>query len=191
MIHRPELRPNQSQGTRAVMLILLAGILLAGYAWWHAYHRGQRSLHQWGSDVASLIRYAPTVELWQLQRSADDGSEPPELLIDGWAYSVSNKVDISRTRGLVHARHALVEDASFIWDSSPIGGTGNWSFALHFAGEGGQATIAFDIRNGYLVEAGARQSRIPELRLRPELASTYAVKSTQWLAESSDSAAKE
>jgi hypothetical protein len=166
------------RGSHAVLLILAAGMALGGYAWWHAYHRGHRSLDQWGSRAAVLIRYAPVVELWELNPQSDQRDDVSDLVIEGQAYAVLSKVDISKVRGLVHARHALVEDASFIWDEEPEKRAGEWTIALHFVGPAGETTVAFNTVNGQLLELAAQHP--PQLRLQPQLVNAYIEKSAQW-----------
>jgi hypothetical protein len=86
------------RGKLAVLAILLLATALAGGAWWWNYHRSRRCLALYGSEAAYLIRTAPKVEL------VLGGAEP---------------IDISRAAGLVHARTALLDDASYEWDAVP------------------------------------------------------------------------
>jgi hypothetical protein len=90
-----------SRGKLAVLTILLVAALLAGGGWWWNWQRGRRCLELYGSEAAYLIRTAPKVEIL-----ADESGRA---------------IDISRANGLVHARTALLDDASYAWDESPAG----------------------------------------------------------------------
>ena len=127
-----------------IVLIFAVAFGLGGYGWWHNYRQGHRSLQLWGSDSAVLIRFAPRVLLLDLSVEAKSNSRSEVLEIDGQRFTVVRQVNIEKVPGLVHARHALIEDASFAWSNAEQPGTPAWQFALRFFDEDQQATIAFD-----------------------------------------------
>ena len=99
---------------------------------WHRYQQGRRALELWGVETAQLIRHAPQVELLTLSdKSASLAGE--SLQVEGREVGIARREDISKTRGLVHARHVLIEDASFDWDGTPADCGGDWSYALRFS----------------------------------------------------------
>jgi hypothetical protein len=87
-----------ARGKLAVFAILLLAACMAGGGWWWNYQRGRRCLELYGSEAAYLIRTAPKVEL---------------LTED------SATIDLSRAAGLIHARTALLDDVSYVWDAPP------------------------------------------------------------------------
>jgi hypothetical protein len=87
-----------ARGKLAVLIILLVALAMAGGGWWWNYSRGRRCLALYGSEAAYLIRTAPRVVL---------------LTED------SATIDLSKSAGLIHARTALLDDVSYVWDAPP------------------------------------------------------------------------
>jgi len=127
-----------------IVLIFAIAFGLGGYGWWHNYQQGHRSLQFWGSDSAVLIRYGPRVILLDLGTYPENNSPSESLDIDGQKFAVVQRVNIGQVPGLVHARQALIEDASFAWSTKQQPCVPNWQFALRFLDEDQQATVAFD-----------------------------------------------
>jgi hypothetical protein len=100
------------RGTILVLLLLAAGLVAAGTAIWHQYRQTRLALDFWGPEAAHLIGDAPSVKLTALQprrgaqKTAAKGAQAGPIVLD-----------ISRTRGLVHFRRSLLEDANFEWNS--------------------------------------------------------------------------
>lgn len=131
--------PNRSQ--MAVILILVVAVVAASFAWWYRQSQGRRSLKFWGSSQAMLIRFARNVELLELARSENHGDG---LTIGSQLWQIESRRDITEARGLVHARQAFIEDASFDWaisNRAPY----HWDHALVFSGENGHVTVAIDL----------------------------------------------
>jgi len=93
------------RGKLAVLAMLGLALAAAAFAWFWNYRRGERCLAFYGSEAAALIRTAKTVELLEV-----DPQSPAEVL---------RRIDISHAPGLLNARTALLDDASFVWNSSP------------------------------------------------------------------------
>ena len=168
-----------ARGSLLVLGIFGVALGLGGYAWWHAFERGKLSLRLWGSDGAVLIRYATRVELLEWPETLDtlDGLTLPVAAIA--------EDDISRVRGLVHARHALVEDASYDWDRAQDDCRNAWSFALRFEDDGSGPTNA---RSATLVfDTACNQVRMLEnnqqATLKPHLMKAFSKKIPAWQRE--------
>lgn len=162
---------------------------MGGYAWWSAFQRGRQALELWGSDAAVRIRYAKRVELWELR--PDEPGQADRVRIGDLDFFVTQKTDISKVKGLVHARHALVEDASFLWPLPPETPDSteecspDWQFALHFVGADQTSTVAFDTGCG-------RVRLLPDvatLTLQSELVEVYRQRPEQWKSDPASSAA--
>lgn len=120
-----------NSGRWVIVTILTMAIAATAFAWWFRGQQGHRALDFWGSEAAYAIRFGPEVTAWQLQREQQPDAD--EFEIDGetwWAI----ESELSKAKGLVHARQALIEDASYRWDDSQLD-TPNWDYALRFAGE--------------------------------------------------------
>jgi hypothetical protein len=165
------------RGQYLVALIFAVAVAMSGYAWWSAYQRGRLSLATWGSEAALQIRYADRVELWQLAPPGTVEKNPNTLTIEGQLYAITKKSDISQVPGLVHARHALVEDTSFVWQPSAGGeGEPRWQFALHFTDSEHTSTIVFDTELGQIRLLDSERSA----KLQPELIGVFAERSRRW-----------
>ncbi|MEX2025742.1 MAG: hypothetical protein WEH44_00550, partial [Pirellulaceae bacterium] len=104
-----------NRGKLVVMLMLLAAVALAAFALWWNVASGRRTLEFWGQEAgARIISPQAAVELLWLEPAASD-ADSERLSIGGRTYAVVQKVEITSARGLVHARHALLEDASIDW----------------------------------------------------------------------------
>jgi hypothetical protein len=153
-------------GKLAIVVILGVALVMASYAWWHRYQQGRRSLEFWGHEPALLISQSRQVELLRLRPTdepADDGANE-RLNIAGQTFTVIQRKDVSRARGLLHARDALVEDASFLWDQPRGDCQGGWEFALRFSDGQHQSTVALDFacRRVRLME-GEQEAAVVEL----------------------------
>lgn len=153
-----------NRGTLTILGIVLLGASMASVAVWYHAQTGQRCLAVWGVDGARLIRHAPQVEALRLGPATDpaapasaDSPAPETLTLGEQSFAVVERVDISQTRGLLHARHALIMDHNFQFESaeasrrSPKDGgvvdaktSPAWQYVLRFADGRDEALLAFD-----------------------------------------------
>jgi hypothetical protein len=132
-----------NSGKLAIATILAAAAAAAGVAWWYQFQQGRRALAYWVADGAFLIRRASKVELMGLGDVSPSGEDDRETV---FGRTVISRRNLARARGLVHARQALITDASFDWDSSAV--DPSWEYAMRFADEGRETIIAFDLASG-------------------------------------------
>jgi len=127
-----------------VFIFLLAFSAGTGAVWWQ-YNQQRRAMRFWGTDAAMLIRHAPMVEILKL-RAVDETekSETPLVVVNDLRLSVAATKDISDLRGLVHARYALIEDASFDWDTSQKDCVESWQYGFRFSENENVATVLLD-----------------------------------------------
>lgn len=139
------------RGQVLILVIVSVAVAMASYTCWHHYRKGYHALRFWGGDTATLIRHARDVQLLSLSQPADlspaELGKTPTLRIDDEEIRVKQQVDISTARGLVHARHTLIEDQNFIWNNASLPERPRWDFALQFSDQQGQVTLVFDIQN--------------------------------------------
>ena len=102
-----------------------------------------------------LIRHADQVEVWRLGPQSDQSSS--KLEVRGQSLAILEQVKISRLRGLVHARHALIIDRNYDWSSAPAGQTVVWNLALHFRDGEQQTTLVFATASRLACVAGGTQ----------------------------------
>lgn len=178
---------NQSNRGKAVIVgIFLLAVVLSGYAWWHQFQQGPRCREFLGTEAVQLIRLAPRVDLLRLAETPADGgdSRPPEgiLRIGETTLLVTDRVDITKVPGLLHARHALLQDVNYQWDAPATGCVSQWSFALRFSQGGQDVMIAFDTRCNRIGLNGTERTG----PFVPQLMSTFATKSVEWEARAGE-----
>src|SRR5688500_5896861 len=99
---------------------MAVGLAGAGASWWFRYAATRRTAQFLGPEATVLIRDAPLVELIELSRAEDKdihGAWPDAVVLSDESWVVLRRRDASNARGLVHLRHALLEDRSYIWSS--------------------------------------------------------------------------
>lgn len=109
------------------------------------YHffRGDQTLEYLGPDDGSRLIRGTVVELWRLRHdpetSSTEGSpaeetsgEENQLVVAGQSYTIVERKDVSTAAGMVHARHALLEDASYEWPVVPVDPSTTWELGLMF-----------------------------------------------------------
>ena len=168
-----------NRGKLVILFIFGLSTAMGVYAWWHNFQQGRRCLALWGSDAATLIRFAPQVEILELAPPASDASDQPTLQFSEQTFSIVHAKDITAVRGLIHARQSLIEDATFDWNASSraSGRHEDWQYAMRFTAADRTATLVFD-------RAGSHVRLIPLERegvLRPERAQAFQLRLPQWL----------
>jgi hypothetical protein len=163
------------RGKLVILLMIAVAIAMSGYAWWHQFQSGRRSAEFWGSAEAVRVRYAPHVEFRVLRPAEESASQEKYLTILGVPYHVDEPVDVTQSRGLVHARHALVDDLSYDWNASIPTNT-NWEFLLRFRDRDQLVTVAFDAEQGLICFVD--QSRVNQFI--PKIAAAFRQKRDEW-----------
>jgi hypothetical protein len=134
-------------GSRLVLGILALAVGLASFAIWFQWRQTRRCLAFFGPDVAAAIQASPRVEAWRV----GPHDSPGRLL-------ARSRADLSRSRGLVHLRHGLVEDANYDWSAPPPPRpTAAWDVALAFFDAEAatpRAILAFDLDGGGMTVVG-------------------------------------
>jgi hypothetical protein len=132
-------------GKIVVIGVFVVALAAASFALWWNINRARRSLEFWGKDAVRLIQHGKAVELLELQPAetpanslADQPStaENPaaEIRYQDRPLVVKRRLDLSQARGLVHARHALTDDASFVWDDAVNASQpATWDYAIRFS----------------------------------------------------------
>jgi len=176
-----------NRGKAVIMGIFLLALVLSGYAWWHQYQQSWRCREFFGSETVQLVRLAKRVELLRLESSSPaDASEPNSpkgiLRIGNSTVLIVRQTDISTVPGLLHARHALLQDLNYDWDAPPSQCVSQWSFALRFEQEGNDTIIAFDPECNRIGLDGADGTG----PFNSELMQTYVEKSVEWETRAAD-----
>ncbi len=150
-----------------LLLILALAVVATVFAAWFRWSQGHRALDFWGAERAQQIRFAESIELLWLESPLVDAASRRNLsvigtlTIDGVKWRVDQRRDITAARGLVHARQALIQDATFVWDDYALSPESAWTHALvfHTAGKD-DVVLLFDLFEhsaGYVRELGGSE----------------------------------
>ena len=129
-----------SAGSTASGKLLIIGILIvaltsAAVSWWFRYNATHRAAEFWGAETARLIRDAPVVQVFNTSTPVAIPSNDTAGV--GGFIDMSDTRDVSKARGLVHLRTALLEDHNFDWPPLPMLSDVQWKRGLIFRDEGG------------------------------------------------------
>jgi len=163
------------RGKLVILFIFGLSAVMGGYAWWHHFNQGRKCLELWGGEAAALIRYAPVVEAIRLGESSEKSGDT--ISVGGQSILIEQQADISGTPGLVHARQALIEDASFLWNQTVPTEPAQWRYALRFIDGERHVTVAFD-------EIGTRVHLVEDGKdgvLKPTLKDAYQKRVPAWI----------
>ncbi len=119
------------------------------------YQATRRILQFWGTETVALVSAAPEVEVLRFDSAGrENGVANPDIANP----DIAERIDISRARGLVHLRQALLGDRSFAWDERVEPGELVWAYGLQFRDATSSVTLKFtaDFRR-------ASQSDSPEI----------------------------
>ena len=169
-----------NRGKGVIVGIFLLALVLSGYAWWHQFQQSPRCREFLGTEAVQLIRLAPRVDLLRLEQKStgNDDYNPPEgiLQICDTTVLVTQRVEITTVPGLLHARHALLQDVNYQWDAPPTDCVSKWSFALRFELDGEDVILAFDTQCNRIGLNGSERTG----PFVPKLMRTFAEKSVEW-----------
>lgn len=143
----------QVNGKLVTIVLLVVAVAAASYAWWFQFSRGQRALEYWQGNNAAVIRHGDRAELLVLAEPAEsiEAAAVDRLTIDGRDYAIVQRATLDQAPGFVHARHALIDDASYLWEK-PLPEKIAWSHALKFENKAGEAvTVVIDLEAGWLL----------------------------------------
>ena len=175
-----------NQGKWLIVAMISVGLAAGGITWWYQYRQSVRVIELWSPEVTYQIRMAPECQLLRLT-STPTGEGIGVLDIDGAIWGITQVQDISKAAGIVHARQALIHDASYDWTAAPPAtSSGGWTEAIRFQEGAQQTTLLFDLEQGIVRnQADQQTSRITPL-IRAGLRTFF---DEQWADDSSASPA--
>jgi hypothetical protein len=159
------------RGKLAVIGMFAIAIVAAGFAAWWQFNRTKRCLEFYGSEGASLVRTAPQVALLELIPVPDSDPErlsptaSPLITIAQQQFAVVRQVDLSQAKGLIHARHSVLDDNSFQWDRPSPASPPQVRYAVRFSRQPESITLAFDFasRQLYAIDRKRQATLIPKV----------------------------
>lgn len=188
-----------NRGKLVVLSLFAVAVAMAGFALWWNWGQGRRSLEFWGTEGGLAIRDATHVQISKLKTTAINESteiskfveashmQPRQsktatdkkgainieatIVTDVQLREVLETKDVTDAHGLVHARHAFLEDASFKWDDSVSYFGPNWQYAVRFQSRGSETIVLLDLKTSVV---GANDQK-RAARLSPKTASGWKV----------------
>lgn len=146
-----------SRGSFAILTMVFVAFGLAIFASWFRYRAGDDALRFWGNESALRIRTAETVTLQLLPEEGEEASASPpsapigNINIEGVSHIILKSIDISSARGLIHARHAILEDASLDLTATAPPSPHHWDRIVKFtAKDGAETTLAINLDTGWI-----------------------------------------
>jgi len=161
----PVSRTTFNVGKVAVAGIVTVALALAGFSWLWNWQRTQRTRELYGGEGADLVRRAEQVEGLVLS-GFYDGEPVDQIAVGPHAFEVVGRKDLSKTKGLVHARTALLDDHSYDWDDLTTGDCQpRMEYAVRFSRGGEQMTLVFDFgcRGVWIVESQQHATLAPKI----------------------------
>lgn len=152
-------------GKVAVAGIVAVALALAGFAWWWNWQRTQRTLELYGGEGADLVRRAEKVEGLVLS-GFYDGESVERVAVGPHAFEIVGRKDLSKTKGLVHARTALLDDHSYDWDDQTRGDCQPMVlYGVRFTRGQEQITLVFDFgcQSVWIVETQRNAALAPKI----------------------------
>ena len=157
--------PKLIEGKYAILAVVILGLAGAIGGWWYRSQLQRQAIALWGLESAELMQRAPRVELLRLAPQNDDIEHDAEnsLSFGNTRLGIVQRIDVSHAPGLVHLRHSLISDQSFVWSAPLETCQPHWPYALRFADDQHSATLVvdFDCRQALLAERSARVSIEP------------------------------
>lgn len=120
------------------------GLVAAVAAFFVQYNSRRHVREFWGPETAVLINRAPKLELLRLKSGVEGGEDGELLTIDGVDHQISECKDVSKARGFVHVRDALIRDTGFDWDKDRGDCQADWQFAFQFSQDDDVEVLVFD-----------------------------------------------
>jgi len=152
-----------NQGQFVILFVVVVAIAAAVVAWWVQYTRGRQAKEFWSTSGAQIVRFPDQVEGFVLDPPVADAAIAQQQIEDDSRWSHVDKVDITRARGLVHARQALIVDASYDWDSEDDPTAARLTHALRFTDGSDRVLVLLDLERRWLrYVQGDRQVRMGE-----------------------------
>ena len=153
----------QIRGKWVILTVMGISVAAALFAVWFNHRLTHRTTAAFRPDVIRLIAGKNKVELLELdgfgERVGGDDSSPETsqtVTVHGKRLRIVSVRDISEAAGLIHARYALRQDASFDWAASADDRISSaefvpsWDCALRFSDAHGQALLIVDTLGGLL-----------------------------------------
>lgn len=135
--------PTSPVGKIVVLSIFGVALAAAAFALYWNMSQSRRALEFWGPEAMRRIQKSDRVEILPLEKFTADESQAYVHLFDlkGQKWGAKRMIDVTRARGLIHARHALTTDASYEPGSPTQLQTEPWTHAVRFTDQQGTTVL--------------------------------------------------
>jgi hypothetical protein len=130
-------------GKIVVVSIFAIAVSAALFALIWNMSRSRRALTFWGPEAMRRIQMSDRVEILPLAATSDGGaSEDAETFsVAGQTLIATGRFDVTKARGLLHARHSLSNDVSYEPDDPVPLRPESWSHAIRFTDGQGSTVL--------------------------------------------------
>jgi hypothetical protein len=132
LMSEPVARPKKSvqRGPIVIAVFFVFAVAMSLFAIYYNAMKMKRALAFWGSVDAQRIQTGSKVELWAVKRLGlapvtstngtrnENGTADITLILDGSEWIQSNRRDVSKVRGLLNLRDALLDDFQYDWNDT-------------------------------------------------------------------------
>ncbi len=148
-------------GTKLVVALACLALAMGVASWAYRYGATHRATQFWGGEAARLLAQPSQVEILGLELAGPGGAS--RLRFDlGRSYQARQIKDLTNARGMVHFRHVLMTDRSYVWTQRPEPQQILWRWCLRFHEEDRQVfvVLAEDLATiGYVLTEDSQQVR--------------------------------
>ena len=145
------------RGKFVILAILSLALVATGFGIWFKRQMTYQVLELLGPAAVQCVAVPTHVDYLELQAST--GSSPANhretLTLPDTRMVITRRLDISGAAGLIHLKHALLQDASYDWHAS-TDGSPTCQYALQFMDDQDRTTFLFDLdqRRVLILERG-------------------------------------
>lgn len=122
-----------------VVLAVIAGVA----SWWYHYAGLHQANRFWGSPAAGLIAQPSQVTAYDVVKQTESQNASARSLDLRSPWTAVNPRDVTEARGMVHLRHALMNNRSYEWDEQPAADP-DWRWCLEFFNDDAQTLVLFN-----------------------------------------------
>ncbi len=173
----------KSSGTRLVLGLACLALAAGVVSWLYRYGATHEATQFWGGEAAALIARPSEVEFFRLELAdpagdlSEDSAEATRLNLDlGRPYSATQVKEITKARGMVHFRHALMTDGNYRWDDRPKLSEVDWRWGMRFYDGQTQAVVVLS-KNldtlGLVVSGDSREVKVVSCQPMAETLEDY------------------
>ena len=140
------------RGKFVILAILSPALVATGFGIWFKRQMTCQVLELLGPRAVQRVALPTHVDYLELQALAGSGhaNHGETLTLPDTQIGIIRRFDISGAAGLLHLKHALLQDASYDWHAS-TDGSPTWQYALQFTDDQDHTTFLLDLNQRHVL----------------------------------------